>query len=162
MHTRTLAIALLALSPSAFAADPSPADRALDLRDVVAAMESRYPAKVVGIQLDASGDKPAHYHVDLRFPQSGIAKLDVDAATLEVDAREGSELTPASMPLVHATALIMTAVPGQLLSAELDTTNGVAPHYDVDVKLPQGDIARLKIDATTRQIGWRTPAIIAD
>lgn len=162
MHTRTLALAFLALSSTPFAANSSPMGRALELGDVVAVMESRYPAKVVAIELDAAGDKPAHYHVDLRFAENGIAKLDVDAATLQVAAREASALSPASMPLVHATALIMTSIPGQLIRAELDATNGVAPHYDVDVKLPQGAIARLKIDATTRQIGWRTPAIITD
>jgi uncharacterized membrane protein YkoI len=162
MRTRMLAVALLALSSSALAADPSVTSRALELGDVVAAMESRYPAKVVAVQLDAAGDKPAHYHVDLRFAEDAIAKLDVDAATLQVSAREASELSPSAIWLVHATALIMSSIPGQLLSAELDATNGVAPHYDIDVKLPQGAIARLKVDATTRQIGWRTPAIISD
>ena len=162
MHTRTLVLALLALSSSAFAANSPPTGRPPELGDVVATMESRYPARVVAIQLDASGDKPAHYHVDLRFPGDGVAKLDVDAATLEVAARVASELSPESMPLVHAAALVMTAIPGQLLTTELDAQNGVTPHYDVDVKLPQGAIARLKVDATTGQIGWRTPAIISD
>ena len=162
MHTRTLALALLALSSSALAANLPPTGRPLELVDVVATMESRYPAKVVAIQLDASGDKRAHYHVDLRFPGDGVAKLDVDASTLEVAAREASQLSPDSMPLVHAAALVMMAIPGQILTTELDATNGVTPHYDVDVKLPQGAIARLKVDATTRQIGWRTPAIISD
>jgi uncharacterized membrane protein YkoI len=162
MHIYTLAFALLGLSSTAFAANPPLTGPALELGDVVATMESRYPAKVVAIQLDASGDKPTHYHVDLRFAEDAIAKLDVDAATLQVSAREASELSPVAIPLVHATALIMTSIPGQLLRAELDATNGVAPHYDVDVKLPQGAIARLKVDATTRQIGWRTPAIISD
>jgi uncharacterized membrane protein YkoI len=162
MRTRMLAVALLALSSSALAADPSLTGRPLELADVVATMESRYPARVVAIQLDASGDKPAHYHVDLRFAGDGVAKLDVDAATLEAEPREASQLSPESMPLVHAAALVMTAIPGQILATELDATNGVTPHYDVDVKLPQGAIARLKVDATTRQIGWRTPAIISD
>jgi uncharacterized membrane protein YkoI len=162
MHTRMLTVALLALSSSAFAANSRPTGRPLELVDVVASTESRYPAKVVAIQLDASGDKAAHYHVDLRFPGDGVAKLDVNAATLEVTAREASRLSPDSVPLVHAAALVMTAIPGQILTTELDATNGVAPHYDVDVKLAQGGIARLKVDATTRQIGWRTPAIISE
>ena len=66
------------------------------------------------------------------------------------------------MSLLYATAMVTAAIPGQILVAELDATNGVNPLYDVDVKLPQGTVARLIVDATTRQIGWRTPAVISD
>jgi hypothetical protein len=34
------------------------------------------------------------------------------------------------------------------------------PHYDVDVRLPQGAIARLEVDPATLQIAWRNPAIV--
>jgi uncharacterized membrane protein YkoI len=123
-------------------------------------MESRYPGKVAAIELDASGDKAAHYHVDMRFPKGGLEKLDVDAATLRIASREAAPTAAGSIPLLYAAAMVTAAIPGQMLLAELDATNGAPPHYDVDVRLPQGAIARLKVDAVTRQIGWRTPAII--
>ncbi len=162
MQIRTLAVALFALSPIAFAANPWSNGQKVDLGRVVAQMESRYPAKVVAIEFDASGDKAPHYHVDMRFTENGVAKLDVDAATLEVAAREPSPVAEGSVPLIYATAMITGSVPGQVIAAQLDATNGVPPHYDVDVRLPQGTLARLKVDAATRQIGWRTPAIITD
>jgi uncharacterized membrane protein YkoI len=69
-------------------------------------------------------------------------------------------LPAGSATLDHAASLISKHVPGQVLVAELDTSAGVAPHYDVDVRLPQGAIARLKVDPATRQIAWRNPAIV--
>lgn len=48
-----------------------------------------------------------------------------------------------------------------MLAAELDAVDGASPHYDVDVRLPGGQIARLKVDASG-QLGWRTPPVIAD
>ena len=139
---------------------PSPADRPLKLAEMVAQMESRFAGEVVAIQFDGSGDKPAHYHVDMRFPESGLASLDVDALTLAIASRDPAPLAVGSATLAYAAALVSTYVPGQVTVAELDAFEGVAPHYDVDVRLPQGAIARLKVDPTTRQIAWRDPAVV--
>jgi len=57
---------------------------------------------------------------------------------------------------------VAQAVPGQLLVAEFDAASGASAHYDIDVRLPHGAVARLKVDPATRQIGWRSPAIIND
>lgn len=161
MALRTLLFTLAAAGTTAAAAS-TVAGPVAGLGETVALLEARYPGKVVAIALDDAGDRPAHYHVDLRFPASGMARLDVDAATFEVASREPAPLDPGSASLVHAAALVMGAVPGDLLVAELDATNGMPPHYDVDVRLPQGAIARLKVDPATRQIGWRSPAIQND
>jgi uncharacterized membrane protein YkoI len=161
MKIRTLALTAIALSSAtAFAMDPSPADRTLKLAEMVAQMESRYPGEVVAIQFDGSGDKRAHYHVDMRFPESGRARLDVDAVTLAIASRDPVPLTAGSATLAYSASLVSTYVPGQVIVAELDAFEGVAPHYDVDVRLPQGAIARLKVDPATRQIAWRNPAIV--
>ena len=160
MDIRTLLFTAVAAAPAAaLAAAPA---STTSLGDAVAQLESRYPGKVVAIALDDSGDRPAHYHVDMRFPRSGVARLDVDAATLDVGAREPLPLADGSASLVYAAALVTSAVPGQLLAAELDATNGAPAHYDVDVLLPQGGVARLKVDAANRTIAWRNPAVAAD
>ncbi len=160
MKIRTLALALMTLSAAtAVAATPSPAGRILGLGETVAQMESRYPGKVVAIEFDASGDKAAHYHVDMRFRDGGLALVDVDAATLEITSREPAPLAAGSASLVYAAALVTGSIPGKMLMAQLDATNGVPAHYDIDVRLSHGGIARLKVDAATRQIDWRTPAI---
>src|SRR5512143_3143227 len=161
MDLRTLLFTLAAAGTTAAAA-AVPAGPVRGLGLTVATLEARYPGKVVAIALDDSGDRPAHYHVDMRFPASGVARIDVDAVTLTVASRDPAPLDPGAVSLVHAAALVMEAVPGDLLVAELDATNGMPPHYDVDVRLPQGAIARLKVDPATRQIGWRSPAIQND
>jgi uncharacterized membrane protein YkoI len=163
MKIRTLVLALAALSATAaLATSPPTADRPLNLALVVAHMESRYPGEVVAIELDASGDKAAHYHVDMRFADSGLARVDVDAATLEIAAREPAPLSRGAATLAEATALATASFPGHVTAAELDSTHGVAPHYDIDVRLPNRHVARLKVDPATRQIAWRVPAIVAE
>ncbi len=161
MDIRTLLFTLIAGSTAAAAASTS-ATPGAGLGETVAQLEARYPGKVIAIALDDAGDRTAHYHVDMRFPASGMARLDVDAVTLEIASREPVPVGAGSAPLVYATALVTAAIPGELLAAELDATNGSPAHYDVDVRLPQGPIARLKVNSATREIAWRRPAIIND
>ncbi|MCC7217015.1 MAG: PepSY domain-containing protein [Burkholderiales bacterium] len=159
MKLGTPAFTLLMLSSAgAFAATLPAGGPAIPLDEAVRALESRYPGKVVAIALDDSGDKAAHYHVDMRFPESGLARVDVDAATLEIGSRDAA--TP-TLGLLHAVARAASAVDAPLLAAHLDAASGASAHYDVDVRLPDGWLGRLKVDAATGQIGWRTPAIVA-
>jgi uncharacterized membrane protein YkoI len=163
MKTRTLALTVFAFfSASAIGAAASLPGRTLGLGEVVTHLESRYPGQVVAIALDSAGDKAAHYHVDMRFAESELTRLDVDAVTLDIALREPAPLAAGSATLADVAALLGAAIPGEITVAQLDQTNGLPPHYDVDVRLPQGPIARLKVDAATREIGWRYPAIIAD
>lgn len=150
-----LPLALLAtFAVSAHAATTPP------LADVVRTLEARYPGEVTVIELDAGGDRPAHFHVDMRFPASGTARLDVDAATLAIASREPAGIAPAT-PFVYAVALVGSAIEGQVVASRYDDTNGAPAHFDVDVALPSGAIARLKVDAATGRVGWRTPAVVA-
>ncbi len=163
MKIRTLTFTALALTAAtAFATASSPTGHVPGIGETIAQLESRYPGKVVAIELDAAGDGAAHYHVDMRFPASGLARLDVDAATLDIASRLPAPLATGSATLAEVAAMLGAAIPGQMTVAQLDATNGLPPHYDVDVRLPQGAVARLKVDAATRQIGWRDPAIVND
>jgi len=163
MKLRTLAVSLTAVwSAGALAAGGWPANDAVPLRDVASRMESRYAGDVIAIALDASGDKRAHYHVDLYYPAAGIAKLDVDAATLDIASREQPLPVEGWTSLAGAAALAATQVRGQVISAELDSVQGEAPHYDVDVRVEGDRVARLKVDPLTRQLSWRTPPVVAE
>jgi uncharacterized membrane protein YkoI len=163
MKIRTLVFAVIGVSSAAaFAAGVSHAGRPATLAEMVAHMESKYPGEVTAIQYDASGDTRAHYHVDMRFPASGIARVDVDALTFRLASRETSPLAPGSATLAEAAALVAAVVPGQVTVAELDSVYGMPPHYDINVRLQHGGLAQLRIDPATRQIAWRDPAVIAD
>jgi len=160
VNIRTLASAVVALaSAPAFALTPSQESRTLRASEVIAHMESRYPGEVVAIELDASGDKRAHFHVDMKFSGAGLARVDVDATTLALAARETTALEPRAATLTEAAALVAAQIPGQVVTAALDSSWGVPPHYDIDVRLPHGATARVRIDPETRQIAWRSPAI---
>ena len=161
MKLRHIALTAVALSSAvAFATAPSTVVRPLPLAEMVAHLESQYPGKVVAIQFDASGDKRPHYHVDMRFPASGLATVDVDAVTLAIASREPVALPEDAATLADAALLVASYVPGQLLVAHFDSSDGSAPHYDIDVRLPRGATARLKVDPATREIAWRNPAIV--
>ena len=161
MKMQTLVFAALAaVAAPAFAASPAPDARPLRLAEVVTYMEATCGGEVTAIQLDASGDKSPHYHVDMRYPESGLARVDVDAVTREIFAHDTGPLEPASATLSEVATLVAAQLPGQLMIAELDTGDGAAPHYDVDARIAGGKIARLKVDAATRSIGWRQPAVI--
>lgn len=163
MSIRTLVLGIVALSSvSALAIAATPAVPPLKLSEVVARMEARYPGEVVAIALDAAGDKPAHYHVDMRFPDSGLARVEVDAATLELASRFPERIDSGAATLPEVASLIGGLVPGQITAVELDSTVGTPAHYDVDVRLPDGPTARLKVDARTRRIAWREPAVVVD
>ncbi|HEX8013221.1 MAG TPA: hypothetical protein VF814_20225 [Casimicrobiaceae bacterium] len=159
MHT-LLFTALAAFSATAAAAGPASDPRPLRLAEMVAHMESNYGGEVTAIQFDASGDKRPHYHVDLWYPQFGLVRYDVDAVSRGISAHDTGDLPPGSATLSEVTTLVATQLPGQLTVAELDTGDGASPHYDVDVRVAGGKIARLKVDAATRSIGWRQPAVV--
>jgi uncharacterized membrane protein YkoI len=149
-------------STGAFAANPSAAERPVPLREVVAHLESRNQGEVVAIALDAGGDKAAHYHADLPYPGAGTAKLDVDAATLEISAREQPYAENGWTSLAGAAAYAAIHLNGQVVAAAIDAVDGGSAHYDIDVRLADGEIARLKVDPRTRSLGWRTPPVITD
>jgi uncharacterized membrane protein YkoI len=161
MKIRTLLFTALAAASASAVAAGTGSDTSLNgMTDVVRHMESTYGGEVTSIQLDTSGDKRPHYHVDLRYAQGGVAKIDVDAVTREIFAHETGDLAPGSATLPEVTLLVAKHVPGSLTFVELDTADGAPPHYDVDVRLGGRKIARLKVDATTRAIGWRQPAVV--
>ena len=155
-------VALLWSAGEALAADATPATPQVSLRQMVAHLESKYGGEVVAIALDTSGDKPAHYHVDMRYRKAGTAKLDVDARTFKISARDRPQPDNGWTSLAGAAAFAATQLQGQALVAELDTIDGASPHYDIDVRLEGGQIARLKVDPKTQQLGWRTPPIVTD
>ncbi len=163
MKISALAIAIAAVTASsAWAADPPRAVPQSQLLRTVAYLESRYPGDVVAIVLDDSGDKRAHYHVDMRFAGGGMATLDVDAASHAISARDYAGAFDARLALHEAVAVIAAHIPGDVVDARLDASDGAPAHYDVDVRLPRGDIARLKVDTRTRDLGWRMPPVLAD
>jgi uncharacterized membrane protein YkoI len=163
MKIRTLALTAIAFSSAAaFAMSPSSADPTIKLADVVEQLEALYPGEVTAIQLDASGDKPAHYHVDMRFPASGLARVDVDALTFALSSHDSEPLAVGSPTLAETVAWVASQLPGRVTAAQLDSTYDVPPHYDIDVRLPDGNVARVKLDPQTRQIAWRNPAIVAE
>ena len=154
---KTALCALLVASAGSAAASAS----TYRIAQTVYAMEARYPGTVELIELDDAGDRPAHYHVDMRFPDSGVARLDVDAATLDIASRETTPAMSSGVPLLHVVAVVTTAIQdGRIVATRLDFANGAPAHYDVDVALRNGALARLKVDAATGGIAWRAPAIV--
>lgn len=162
MKLRTLATTIVALfAMPALTWASSTDDGPRELRKVVKRLEARYPGEVVAITRDASADERPHYHVDMSFGAAGTARLDVDARTLELDTRELPHASSGGASLADAVALVATHVPGEIIVATVDAAPGSAPHYEIDVRLPDRAVAQLRVDAATRDISWRTPHVVA-
>ena len=161
MHTLVLT-AIAAISATAAAAETTPRPEPFRLAEMVTYMESTYGGRVTAIELDASGDKRPHYHVDLWYPEAGSAQVDVDAVSRKIVARDAGQLPAGSATLAEVAMLVSTQLPGRLTIAQLDTDDGARPHYDVDVRVDERRIARLKIDAATRAIAWRQPPVVVE
>ena len=162
MRTKLLLSAVTAsVFTIAFAASAAPGARALGLAEMAAYMEATSGAKVIAIQFDRSGDKAPHYHVDLQYPRSGVASVDVDAVTREITGHAAGPVPLAAATPSEVRALVSSQVRGEVTAVKFDAGDGIAPHYDVDVRVP-GGIGQLKVDAVTRWIGWRNPAVRAE
>ena len=163
MSFRALVLMFAAVSSNTVLAATAPAAASpLKLAVVVAAVESRYGGEVVAIEYDNAGDKRAHYHVEMRFPGTTPARVDVDAETLALASHSAEPLATPATTLAGAVAMIAARIPGQVTYARLDAPSGAAPHYDIDVRLQQGGIAQLKVDPATGSFGWRNPPVVAD
>lgn len=154
MKPRTLILALGALfTAPAFALAGA---NAMSLTQAVEYMKSQYPGDVVAAELDVTGDKPAHYHVDMRFPHGALARLEVDAVTRRIASRQPAvEPEAGAMSLPEAMDFITAQFPGKVTAIELDGSDGANPHYHVDMRLINGKVARLRIDPVTRLVSWR-------
>lgn len=163
MKIRSMLFVAIALSVVSGAVAASTAgDRPYQLSEVVARLEAQFPGEVAAIEYDASGDKRPHYHVDMRFAANEVVSVDVDAQTLAIASRDVASMPFGAATLPEVVAMVADQLSGQVTRAGLDSASGVPIHYDVDVRLRSGAVARVKVDPQSRQIGWRNPAILHD
>lgn len=154
-----LAAGALAAAP-AMAADSPLRAQPMKLADAVAYVQSQYPGEVIAAELDATGDKSPHFHVDVRFPHGRTAKLEVDALTRRIASRQPpAELPPGAMTLPQAVQYVTQRLDGQVTTAELDASDGLSPHYHVDFRMADGRTARFRLDPVTGHAGFRHPAM---
>ncbi len=57
---------------------------------------------------------------------------------------------------------VLAHLPGKVIDVRADTSDRGVPHYHVDVRLPQGALARLNVDAASGEFSWREPAVLQD
>jgi uncharacterized membrane protein YkoI len=161
MRKTGLLVLLAFASGTSFAANLSRSGAASDLAQTVSYLESRFPGEVIAIAIDDAGDKPAHYHVDMKLP-SGTGRWDVDAATRAISARPPAAPAKGAIPLAQAADYAASQLRGDVIAAYYDATQGAREHYDVDVRLSTGAVARLKVDPASRELSWRTPPVTAN
>ena len=61
----------------------------------------------------------------------------------------------------QAKLYVANQLPGEPVSVCADA-HAAEPHYHVDVRLAQGQLARLNVDAHTGEFSWRDPAVLQD
>lgn len=142
MKIRSFVVAAIVLgSASVVAAEALHGTDLLRPSSVARETESRHRDEVIAMRDGVAADAEDHHHVDLRSP-GNRAPLGTRPATL-------SDVAATAAELLH----------GEATSAVLNTTADGSSRYDVDVRVADGRVARLTIDSSTRQIGWRTPPV---
>jgi len=148
---RTLAAsALIAAAPMFAAAAP-----AMSLHEAVAYTQSKFPGEVLIVKYDHSRAENPHYHIDMRFANGAVARLDLDAVNgrfMNVPAT--SEQSPARMTLRQAVERVKSLIPGQVTFAELDATDRGDPHFHVDLLLDSGHVVWLRVEPNG-DLFWR-------
>lgn len=77
------------------------------------------------------------------------------------DFRAGNAADGAMTPK-QAKRYVAAHLPGKVTEVRADARDAAEPHYHVDVRLPQGAIARLNVEASSGKLSWREPAILQD
>ncbi len=135
-------------------------DKPLDFTNAVHYAETALTAKVLHASVDP---EHGHYHVDVRMSDGGVHALQIEPASWDMQPRDGTPTKDPGMPLPvglsKAARHVLKQVPGKLTLAELDVEDTKEPHYHMDVRLGNGKVAQLTVNATTGQMDWRTPAI---
>lgn len=156
MNFRALAAGALAMAlvPAVVSAQ-----RPMSLAEAVEYLKSQIPGDVVAAELDASGDRSAHFHMDVRLPHGRLARFEVDPVTGRIASRApAAEPARGALSVVDVLAAVGRQVPGDVTRVELDDSDVLHQHYHVDVRLVGGRMARLKVDAVTGRIAGRNEA----
>jgi uncharacterized membrane protein YkoI len=93
-----------------------------------------------------------------KMQHTPLAALAIAAAFATTSAfAAGPHAIRGLLDLPGAVDTVIQAYPGRVIAAQLDASGGESTHYHVDVLLPNGKVAKLDVDARTRQIVSRMP-----
>jgi uncharacterized membrane protein YkoI len=121
-----------------------PMQAALDLGEAVALIESTFPGRVIAAQCDSTGGDALHHHVDMQLPNGAVARFDVDGRTGRIVNRPIPEESTPPFGLQQVVSHVRQQMPGEIVAAEFDPDP--RPHYHVNMRLPDGRLAKLELD----------------
>lgn len=154
IHRRASLLAVALLGP-AFAL----ANGSMSLSQAIQFVKSSVPGEVVAASLDSSGDKPMHFHIDMRLPHGALVRLEVDPATRRILSRaSAAEVQQGALTISEVLDRVSQQFPGDVTRIELDDSDAVQQHYHVDVRLSNGRLARLRVDSGSGKISGRSGA----
>lgn len=116
------------------------------LSEILRAVQQRHPGRVLDVDLERGADGQRWYEIKLQNGQR--TEIYVDAVTgLEIPKPDAAGTLVLPMASVVRAALL--AHPGTVLQAELETTPGEPPYYELQLLARDGRELLLRVDAQT-------------
>lgn len=158
MRARFLAIALL-VATSVHGTDHDTVRDAVEageirpLATILAAVQARYPGRILDVELERTRDGRRIYDIELVGTDGRRQDVHVDAATGEfVDTRSGLVHGAGAHPLAAILRDLLVRHPGQIVDVELERDRSDREVYEVELLREDGRPLRLSIDAGSGRI----------
>ena len=158
MKRHLIALALIATMPvhgddHVSVRDAVEAGQIRPLATILAAVQARYPGRILDVELERARDGRRIYDIELVGPDGRKQDVHVDAATGEfVDSRAGLSPGAGAMPLATILREVLARHPGRIIDVELERDRSDREVYEVELLREDGRSIELSIDAESGRI----------
>lgn len=158
MKRHLIAFALIATMPvhgddHVSVRDAVEAGQIRPLATILAAVQARYPGRILDVELERARDGRRIYDIELVGADGRKQDVHVDAATGEfVDARADLRHGAAAKPLATILRDVLARYPGRVIDVELERDRSDREVYEVELLREDGRSIELSIDAESGRI----------
>ncbi|MBX3690602.1 PepSY domain-containing protein [Dokdonella sp.] len=158
MIARLLAMTLL-VATSAHGDDPGTVRDAVEageirpLSSILAAVQERYPGRILDVELERARDGRRIYDIELVGTDGRRLDVHVDAATGEfIDAHAGLVHGAGARPFATILRDLLTRHSGQIVDVELERDRNGREVYEIELLRDDGRALELTVDAANGRI----------
>ncbi len=133
--------------------DAVAAGRIKPLAEILAAVQARYPGRVLDVELERARDGRRIYDIELIGADGRKQDVHVDAATGTILDSTAEGVDPAAMlPLATVLRGVLQRHPGVVVDVELERGRDGRDVYEIELQLADGRRLELAVDAANGDI----------
>ncbi len=133
--------------------DAVAAGRIKPLAEILAAVQARYPGRVLDVELERARDGRRIYDIELIGTDGRKQDVHVDAATGTILDSTAEGVDPAAMlPLATVLRGVLQRHPGVVVDVELERGRDGRDVYEIELQLADGRRLELAVDAANGDI----------